>query len=265
MAIPVESNLDFNNVTRIVNAPQAVAAGQLVEFSQLQGVIDGLAWKDDVKTTGGAANVNLAAPGAALGGYTFIAPGVDRFLARVQTTTTECGIYVWNGAAAAATRASDMNASAEFNSAIVPVAEGTEAGTQWRQTAANPVVGTAPIVFVSNGTNAPAASETTAGIAEIATQAEVTTGTDDLRIVTPLKLATAYKKPFSATVGDAAATAIVVTHNLGTQDVDVTVREATGGLRNVIVEWTPTSINAVTVTFAAAPALNSRRVTVSML
>lgn len=37
----------------------------------------------------------------------------------------------------------------------------------------------------------PAASETVAGIAEIATQAEVTTGTDDARIVTPLKLATA--------------------------------------------------------------------------
>lgn len=36
----------------------------------------------------------------------------------------------------------------------------------------------------------PAASETVAGVAEIATQAEVTTGTDDLRIVTPLKLAT---------------------------------------------------------------------------
>src|SRR3990172_5612904 len=35
-----------------------------------------------------------------------------------------------------------------------------------------------------------AASETVAGIAELATQAEVTTGTDDLRIVTPLKLQT---------------------------------------------------------------------------
>lgn len=37
--------------------------------------------------------------------------------------------------------------------------------------------------------SASAASETVAGIAEIATTAETTTGTDDLRIVTPLKLA----------------------------------------------------------------------------
>jgi hypothetical protein len=35
-----------------------------------------------------------------------------------------------------------------------------------------------------------AASETAAGIAEIATQTETNTGTDDLRFVTPLKLAT---------------------------------------------------------------------------
>ena len=37
-------------------------------------------------------------------------------------------------------------------------------------------------------TSQPAASETVAGIAEIATKAEVTAGTDDTRIVTPLKL-----------------------------------------------------------------------------
>ncbi len=39
------------------------------------------------------------------------------------------------------------------------------------------------------GRSAVAASETIAGIAEIATQSEVNTGTDDARIVTPLKLA----------------------------------------------------------------------------
>ena len=38
----------------------------------------------------------------------------------------------------------------------------------------------------------PPASETVAGIAELATQAEVDAGTDDARIVTPLKLATSY-------------------------------------------------------------------------
>ena len=41
----------------------------------------------------------------------------------------------------------------------------------------------------------PAASETVAGIAELATQAEVNAGTDDERIVTPLKLTTLLADP----------------------------------------------------------------------
>lgn len=44
-------------------------------------------------------------------------------------------------------------------------------------------------VKAGNSGAPPAASETVAGVAELATQAEVTTGTDDARIVTPLKLA----------------------------------------------------------------------------
>lgn len=49
------------------------------------------------------------------------------------------------------------------------------------------------------------ASETEKGIAELATQAETTTGTDDLRIVTPLKLAqklTAWAQPLSSNLTD---------------------------------------------------------------
>ena len=45
----------------------------------------------------------------------------------------------------------------------------------------------------------PAASETAQGIAELATQAEVDAGTDDTRIVTPLKLATRYVSKTSTT------------------------------------------------------------------
>jgi hypothetical protein len=47
----------------------------------------------------------------------------------------------------------------------------------------------------------PDASETVKGIAELATQAEVTTGTDDARIVTPLKLATAVPAATEAKAG----------------------------------------------------------------
>lgn len=56
----------------------------------------------------------------------------------------------------------------------------------------------------------PAATETSQGVAELATTAEVTTGTDDSRIVTPLKLQqriTAFAQPLSANLTSLAGTA----------------------------------------------------------
>lgn len=56
----------------------------------------------------------------------------------------------------------------------------------------------------------PVATETTQGVAELATTAEVTTGTDDSRIVTPLKLQqriSAFAQPLSANLTSLAGTA----------------------------------------------------------
>jgi hypothetical protein len=61
--------------------------------------------------------------------------------------------------------------------------------------------------WISVAPASPAASETIAGIAELATQAEVTAGTDDERIVTPLKLKTALDAlPPGTSVGATAPT-----------------------------------------------------------
>ena len=68
-------------------------------------------------------------------------------------------------------------------------------------------------------------------------------------------------RKFSANVGNGAATAIAVTHNLGTQDVTVTVREAASQAR-VLVDWVATDVNTATLTFAVAPASNAFRVSV---
>ncbi len=65
----------------------------------------------------------------------------------------------------------------------------------------------------------PLATETVAGIAEIATQAEVDAGTDDERIVTPLKLAAAASLPQATeTVRGAAELATQAETDLGTDD-----------------------------------------------
>lgn len=60
------------------------------------------------------------------------------------------------------------------------------------------------------------ATETEAGTAELATQAEVTTGTDDLRMVTPLKLAT---RAASETLSGLIELATQAETNTGTDDV----------------------------------------------
>jgi hypothetical protein len=97
----------------------------------------------------------------------------------------------------------------------------------------------------------------------LATQGETDTGTDDLRIVTPLKLATWASRPkrYSASIGDAAATQYTVTHNLNTLDCVVQVfLNSTGA--SVLVDILRTGVNAVRVDFAVAPALNAYRVVV---
>ena len=80
------------------------------------------------------------------------------------------------------------------------------------------------------------ASESAAGIIEIATQAEVNTGTDDTRAITPLKLAT-YTSGMAKklTIQNPALTVSsgqctwTITNTLGTDDVQLTVKEITGG------------------------------------
>ena len=112
-------------------------------------------------------------------------------------------------------------------------------------------------------TSAPSASESTAGIAELATQAETDAGTDDARIVTPLKLATwsGRIKKFSVSIGDGSATSYTVTHNLASRDVHVTVYNASN-YEEVITDVAHTTTNTLTVIFATAPSSDAYRVVV---
>ena len=261
MAVPVKRALDFENRNGIINLAAGTATGHPVTFEQMNALIQGLSWKDNARAAS-TANVTLSAPGATIDGVTMVSG--DRFLAKNQTTTTEMGIYVWNGAAAAATRATDSDTFDMLENAVIMIDEGTtNAGTAWRQTAVNGIIGSNSPVFTSFSTAA-AATETTAGIAEVATQAETDTGTDDARMVTPLKLKnwTGALKRFSTNIGDGSSTSLTVTHNLNTQDTSTTFREVSGSLREVIVEAQHTSVNVVTALFDAAPAASTIRATV---
>jgi hypothetical protein len=78
--------------------------------------------------------------------------------------------------------------------------------------------------------------------------------------VISLDTAVAVRK-FAATIGDGAATAIAVNHNLGTLDVQVQIVEVSSGA-TVDADVVRGTTNQVTVTFAVAPAANAYRVVV---
>ena len=261
MARKFFTDLDLQSVSKVINVPTPTAAGDAVPKSYVDSAVEGLAWKDSARVAT-QSNINLASPGATIDGITMVSQ--DRVLVRNQSTQSQNGIYVWNGAATALTRSLDASTFAELEQAIITVEEGTDAGTTWRQTQINGVIDTNNVIFSSFAAAAPAASETTAGIAEIATQAEVDAGTDDARIITPLKLATwsGRIRKYAASFGDGSATSYVITHNFNTRDVTVVVFPNSGTYDNVEVDVGRTSVNEVTLVFATAPSSNAYRVVV---
>jgi hypothetical protein len=261
MTTQVNTTLDFEGRAGIANLGAATASGQPVVFEQLNSALAGIAWKDNVRVSA-QVNVNLAAPGSSINSITLTSG--DRVLLSNQTSNLENGIYIFNGDATPMTRALDATTFDSLESAVVAVDEGTGAGSAYRQTQVNGVIGTNAIVWTLWGNTPASASESTAGIAEIATQGETDTGTDDTRIVTPLKLKTyaGGAKRYSTNVGDGSATSIAVTHNLGTLDVEVYVRETGGNKRMILCEIRHTDTNTVTLLFDVAPASNALRCTV---
>lgn len=255
------TDIDLQQASKVINVPTPSAAGDAVPKSYVDSAIEGLAWKDSVRVAT-QANLNLSSPGATIDGITMASS--DRVLVRAQTTGAENGIYIWNGAAVAMTRSLDCSDFPELEQAVTSVEEGTSAGTSYRQTAVNGTINTTAVSWTVFGTSAPSASETTSGIAELATQAETDAGTDDLRIVTPLKLAnwSGRIRKFASNIGDGSATSYTVTHNFNTRDVSVHVYPLSGQYDDVEVDVQRTSVNAVTLVFATAPALNSHRAVV---
>ena len=97
------------------------------------------------------------------------------------------------------------------------------------------------------------ATESASGIAEIATQNETNTGTDDTRIVTPLKLATyvnGMTKKFAQ--NNTALTAVsgvctwTITNTLGTADVQVIIKEVSSNAE--VVAGVVANASTITIT-----------------
>lgn len=260
MSKPVLSSLDFANAARIINLPDGVGGQEPATVAQLNAAVEGLAWKDSCRVAT-QSNVSVASPGATVDGISMVAG--DRVLFRAQTAASENGIYIWNGAAVAATRALDANTANELEQAITTVEEGTSAGATFRQTLVNFTLGIGSVAWTSFGTSSSAATTGAAGIVRLATQGEVDTGTDATIAVTPATFSgsSLRMKKFAASFGDGSATQYDLAHNLNSLDCQVEVVRVSDGV-TVLCDVTRTTVNNVRLNFAVAPTANQYRVIV---
>lgn len=280
------------NTQRITNLAPSAAATDAVNRAELDAARQGYAGTKDPVRVITTTNVNLAAPGASLDG-TAMAAG-DRVLVDGQTDPLQNGIYVWNGAAAAMTRATDADAAGEVkDGTTVAIGEGTQAGSVYIQTAT--VGNNAPGVTVAQNwvqfttqatytgtTNRITVTGTTIDIAgtyvgqsSITTVGTITSGVWNGTAVgvafggtgattaagarTNLGVSqTGYAANLAAVV---AGTPLTVTHNLGTQDVIAQIRD-TSTNEVLFMDIINASANTVTVTSGVAFAAGALRAVV---
>jgi hypothetical protein len=113
-------------------------------------------------------------------------------------------------------------------------------------------------------TNRDQATETILGLAKIATDMDLTTGTNDTNIVTPLKLKTYLDNRtggYATYIGDTVTSTFTISHGLATADVIVSVYEVPT-MEQVMVDIAAGSSSFITVGFATAPGLNAYRVVI---
>ena len=111
------------------------------------------------------------------------------------------------------------------------------------------------------------ATDVTASAAELNKLDGATASTTELNYVTGVTSSiqtqlNARTRKYATNIGDGTATSIVVTHNLNSQDVSVTLREVATPYAMVITDVEFTTVNTITVKFATAPTAGQYRVTV---
>lgn len=247
---------------RITNLGDPSTSTDAANKQYVDNFVRGLTFKEPVRAAS-TGNITIATPGATIDGVTMSAN--DRFLAKDQTTGAQKGIYIWNGAAVAATRATDADAGTELKpGTVVYVTEGTtNADKQYVITSDVAItIGTTDQTWSqhgggltytgSNGVNVSGTNIT--GVA--AASGGLTVGASGFSIDTSI-----VARKASGNMGNGSLTSIPVTHSLGTKDVSVTVREVSNDAF-ALTDWVATDTNTVTFTFATAPASNALRWTI---
>jgi len=248
---------------QITNLANGVAATDAVTLQQMQSYVNGLDWKASVRAAS-TANVTVASPGTTLDGVTLAVN--DRVLLKNQTTGSENGIYVWTASGSALTRPADAAAGTLTSGTAVYVTEGTTLGdTAWTLTTNDPItVGTTsttwaqfgggPTYTAGNGISL--AANTITAVAAASGGISVVAGGIQLDTT---KAVTKY----ATSIGDGSTTTFTVTHNLNSQDVDVTIKD-NGSQELVFMKVVAATVNTLTLVFPVAPTSNQYRVVVQV-
>jgi hypothetical protein len=134
-------NISWAN-NKITNLATPTAAGDAANKGYVDGLVQGLDSKESVRLRT-SVNITISSPGNTPANFDSVTPVVgNRILLTAQTTASENGIYVWNGAAVPMTRSTDANTSASVNAGqYMFVEEGTTAAdTGWILVTNDPIV-----------------------------------------------------------------------------------------------------------------------------
>lgn len=150
MAVPTLP-VSFNG-QKLTSVAAGTADSDGVNLLQVRDLVRVLDRKDSVRVAV-STNVTISNPGTAIFDGITLAVGEDALLSG-QTTGSQNGIYVFNGAAVAMTRRADADVSAEVTSGLTTVIEeGTYIGKRAILITANPItLGTTSLSFTYEAT-----------------------------------------------------------------------------------------------------------------
>lgn len=248
------------------------AAGQAAEYSwvvgQIQSAAAGIASKDPVNVVATTAITTLTMTGTPTIDGVTLTTGM-RVLLTAQAAPAANGVYIIPaGAGTTWTRSVQEGATnGELDpGALWLVLQGTaNTASQWRMATTGAItVGTTAISIVQFGAaNVYTASNgvlLTGGnftaVADPVSLGGITVSSSGIKVDT-----TVVARKFSQTLSGS-STSYTVTHNLGTQDVQVSVRLAASTFDLVECDVQAATTNTVTLGFAVAPVSNTYRATV---